>query len=281
VNRAQKEISTKEILEASDILGNIYSHYPSVLLWRCWEYAAYRQQALMEPVLDVGCGDGLFFRMVWPEIQNAVALDFEPGPGKLAKSSGRYREVVISPAQNLPFASDSFGSIFANCSLEHMDNVQVVFGEIWRCLRPQGIFLFSVVTDNLLRWDPLPAIFRLVGAPDIAMRVEKDYTEYHHLVNPWSPSQWIDALRNAGFQVEEYTPIVPELTGRFFLFLDHLWHVRTAEGEFGSDLHHYIGGLPNFLQGFKKILQGLLEMETNFNNCCGAVIAARKSMRDS
>jgi hypothetical protein len=33
-------------------------------IWRAWEYAACYSFTLPEPVLDVGCGDGYFFRLV-------------------------------------------------------------------------------------------------------------------------------------------------------------------------------------------------------------------------
>ena len=53
-----------EVLRGYDAISAIYPYVPSVSLWRAWEFAAYRRYSLKEPVLDVGCGDGGFFRLV-------------------------------------------------------------------------------------------------------------------------------------------------------------------------------------------------------------------------
>jgi hypothetical protein len=50
-----------------------------MILWRGWEFAAYRRSVLPEPVLDIGCGDGRFFRLAFfPDCQMSSS-ELDPG----------------------------------------------------------------------------------------------------------------------------------------------------------------------------------------------------------
>jgi SAM-dependent methyltransferase len=90
-------------------------------IWRAWEYAAYQRFTLPEPVLDAGCGDGRFFRLVWPAVQDVIGVDMDSGVANWARQTGIYRAVHTTRANQLPFPPETFASAFANRSPEHMD----------------------------------------------------------------------------------------------------------------------------------------------------------------
>jgi SAM-dependent methyltransferase len=269
-------LTTDEVTRGYQVLNRLYPHIPPLIIWRGWEYAAYRRFTLDEPVLDIGCGDGRFFRLVWPGIGDAVGLDINPGIVEVATNSTTYRDVYVAPAYDLPFESGSFASVFANCSLEHMDHLSDVFRHISRCLCPRGKFLFSVVTEKFLEWAMLPLLLQLVGAPDQAKFLQSSHSQYHHLVNAFSPEIWTAQLSEAHFEIEEYIPILPEITARVFLLLDHLWHVPFEHGEVGDMIPGIFARSPNFGPGLEAILQGLLLLERDWTSCAGAVFFARK-----
>jgi SAM-dependent methyltransferase len=187
-----------------------------------------------------------------------------------------YQEVYAVPAHQLPAHLENFASAFANCSLEHMDHLPEVMSSIRGSLKPGGYFLLSVVTDKFLEWATLPLLVREVGDPTHAQNVEAEYQAYHHLVNPLPVMLWMEHLERAGFKVLEHVPIVPELTSRLFLFLDHLWHIRRPGGELGDVLFSYMGSLPNFLPAFRQILANVLHMERDWSTGSGAVFWARR-----
>lgn len=189
--------------------------------WWAWEYAVYQRYVLPEPVLDGSCGDGCFLRLVWPQIFDVIGVDVDPGAADMAQRSGIYSKVHIAPAHALAFEPERFASAFANCSLEHMDHLSEVLNRICRSLRPSGSFLVGVVTDKFLEWAMLPLLMDYVGEAACARALQADYEAYHHLVNRLPPEAWVEHLEKAGFEVLEHTPIVPELTSRLFLFLDH------------------------------------------------------------
>lgn len=278
-SRPQNLLGMMEVLEAYKVVCGSYPSHPSMALWRAWEYAAYRHHALDEPALDMGCGDGQFFRLVWPHARDVVGLDVDPAFAEAARKSGAYREVVVVPAYKLPFESNRFAFIFANCSLEHMDHLPEVFGHVARCLRPGGKFLFSVVTNKFLEWTMLPLLLRVLGEPERGELLQCEYIKYHHLLHRFSPKDWSDQLTQANLALEDYIPIVPELTARFFLFLDHLWHIPFQGAEVGESLSALFASWPDFNSGVEDILRGLLRMESNWEMCAGAVFCAQKRPR--
>lgn len=264
-------LSLQEVLAGYDAISQIYPHVPPMCIWRAWEYAAYQRYTLPEPVLDVGCGDGHFFRLVWPAVQDVTGVDMDPGVAELARRTGVYRAVYNTRADRLPFPPETFASAFANCSLEHMDDLAGILRSIHRSLRPGGSFLLSVVTDKFTEWATLPLLTERIGEPHLAGILRKSYEAHHHLVNALELEAWIEVLQQASFTVEEFIPIVPEMTGRFFLFLDHLWHVEGPSGEVGDTLRQYLSEIPAFTAAFRQILSGFLQMDSGRSTGSGLV----------
>src|SRR6185503_14601243 len=106
----QSQLSLAEVLAGYDAVSQLYPYVPSLLLWRAWEYAAYQRYSLPEPVLDIGCGDGRYFQLVWPQIREVVGVDMDPGVADAARRSGVYRAVHETPAHQLPTPQAHFAS---------------------------------------------------------------------------------------------------------------------------------------------------------------------------
>lgn len=278
-------LTEAEILSAYDQVSVLYPRNPPMCLWRAWELAAYRRHRLIEPVLDIGCGDGRFFRQVFPGIGQVVGVDHDSETAAAARKSGAYQAVHVAPADRIPLADESFASAFANCSLEHMDNLPGVLREIHRLLRPGGSFLFSVVTDKFLTWNPLPMLTSAISGSAAGQQVSRNHVRFHHLVNALPPEQWTGLLSDAGFEGIESLSIVPELCSRVFLFFDSLWHVQSATGdsacELGRFLEPYIASFPQFASGFRQILASLIRMEVNPDRGCGLVLRASRPTRQA
>jgi SAM-dependent methyltransferase len=189
-----------------------------------------------------------------------------------------YQQVVETAAHELPFADSQFGSCFANCALEHMNELPRVLSSIARVLRPGAPFVLSVVTDNFPRWSSLADLVSAVGEPRRAEQLGVAFKEYHHLMNPLPADGWSTALREAGFELLDYVPILPELTSRLFLLIDQLWHVPTGPlgEEVGGQLQRYLSGFEGFPRGFSASLRGMLEMERDWTVTSGAVFRVRR-----
>ena len=267
----------ESVLQGYDAVCTLYPHIPPLSHWRAWEYAAYQDFRLIGRVLDLGCGDGRYFRLIWPQASDVVGVDMEPGVAELGRQSSVYREVHVTPAHQVPEPDASFDHVFANCSLEHMDHLDAVLAEIYRCLKPGGTLLCSVVTDRFVQWSLLPNLVAMAGFDEAAAALQKDFLDYHHLANPLSVDEWAKSFNRAGLVAEEHVPILPKHNSGIWMLMDGLWHVkRTGGGEMGDAIFPFLSANTNFPGAFRKVFAGLLEMETDWQDCSGAIFLVRK-----
>jgi ubiquinone/menaquinone biosynthesis C-methylase UbiE len=96
-------------------------------------------------VLEIGVGTGLSFLHYPPDVELAGV---EPSPHMLKRARrraaelGRKVELVEAPAEQLPFADDSFDTVVSLTVLCAVSDAQGTLGEIRRVLRPGGRFVF-------------------------------------------------------------------------------------------------------------------------------------------
>ena len=97
-------------------------------------------------VLDLGCGNGNYvideFRK---DIDWAVGADVTPDN---TKKNVCLDEIVYGSAEDLPFSTDEFDVCIALWLVEHLERPEKVFAEVYRVLKPGGIFLFATPNKN-------------------------------------------------------------------------------------------------------------------------------------
>ena len=270
-------LTNAEVLDGYDAVTELYSFIPSLSLWRGWERAAYNKFELSGRVLDLGCGDGRYFRLLWPGCNEVVGVEISPEVAELGNQSGVYENIHIASAHAIPELDQSFDHVFANCSLEHMDHLDNVLAEVFRCLKPGGSLLCSVVTNYFIEWSILPSMIAYAGHRDAAQILQKKFLETHHLVNPLSADEWSKRFSKNGLEIEEYIPILPKYTSGLFLLIDSIWHVnKEGGGELGDLIFPFLSMNDKFPLGFRKVLEGVLEMEIDHSAGSGAVFLVRK-----
>jgi SAM-dependent methyltransferase len=92
-------------------------------------------------VLDLGCGTGHSYELLAP--RETVGVDVSP-----EALSGQARETHVADMRKLPFAPDSFASVVAVQSIEHVPDPERMLAEVARVLAPVGRAVF--VTPNRL-----------------------------------------------------------------------------------------------------------------------------------
>jgi SAM-dependent methyltransferase len=179
-----------------------------------------------QPILDLGCGDGHFAQVALGEADAGIDVDL----AQVFRASRRkvYRLAGAGSAAALPFRDNSFGTVLANCAIEHMPDLDGVLFEVNRVLRPGGRFVFSVPTDrfdaNLLLGRILQGLGLSFAAASYRRWFER-ISRHHHL---YSRPEWRRRVEASGLKIS---------TAR-----DYLSPRATAALELG----HFLG-VPNLL----------------------------------
>jgi len=185
----------------------LWSHLKSLpafrALLRAVEARFYQHIDLPEPVLDLGCGDGLFAELTFDKPVTA-GLDPWWGPLVKAKRTQAYGQVAQGLGHTLPFAAKTFGSAFSNSVLEHIADLQPVLYEINRVLRDNGRFVVTMPSHHFtadLRGAMALERLRLNSSAGAYRRFFNRIARHEHVD---SPDRWSHRFADAGFTIESW-----------------------------------------------------------------------------
>lgn len=182
-----------------------YWFFPSVGHWRGIEATVLSKvvgDSLLPPILDIGCGDGEFFKGWGNNTQQPIiGLDLVPKYARRAAKSGVYKYTLVSDASALPFPSNYFATVFSNSVFEHIGPLECVLSEVHRVLDSGGRLVFTVPTDNLARFlirtNPLTAI----GLTRLAERWAERRNRLLAHKHLYPADKWCLLLEHKGFKV--------------------------------------------------------------------------------
>jgi SAM-dependent methyltransferase len=186
-----------------------YYKHPSISFFRAIELQTLNQlcsdMQFDNNSLDVGCGDGYIAKELYDlgfkyGIDNGEANDVQ-----LGIESGFYEKVFLGSAEKLPLENQSLGFIFSNCVLEHIPPIESVISEVGRCLKPGGIFLFTVPSnkfgDNLY----VATILKKLRLDFMARRYIKFRNRMLNHFNCNSQNEWARRLEKNNMKIEYST----------------------------------------------------------------------------
>lgn len=106
-------------------------------------------------ILDIGCADGMFTKVILDKSQAKEITGIDVLKTSVAWSKkhwAKYRQLKfkLGDAHKLNFRSNTFDGVFALEVMEHVFKPQVVMKEIRRVLKKNGYVIMLVPTDNLL-----------------------------------------------------------------------------------------------------------------------------------
>lgn len=197
-----------------------FAFAPAALALReCVRLAAIRGIDLPEPILDIGCGDGIFARLAYPDRQ-VWGIDINPIEIRRAQSTASYDTLICGSIIDTDLPPAYFRSAIANCSLEHVPDVMGAFATIHRALVPGAPFVLIVPTPHWTRQLPLPRALETIGLGELATAYREGLDRVFNHVHLYGADRWSAMLDEAGFDVEQVAPIVsPAVTAAFDFLL--------------------------------------------------------------
>ncbi|MBI2380742.1 MAG: malonyl-ACP O-methyltransferase BioC [Gammaproteobacteria bacterium] len=109
-----------------------------------------------ELVVDLGCGTGALTRQLAKRYKKAKVLGIDLAPGMVAEARrqtgwfGR-EQYAVGDAEKLELAEASVDLLFSSLSIQWCADLDAVFREAKRVLRPGGLFMFTTLGPDTLK----------------------------------------------------------------------------------------------------------------------------------
>lgn len=168
--------------------------------------------------LDAGCGSGVLSRELGRLGAEVVAVDGSPQMIKVAKletdnSHGNIFFKEIAAIEDFGESNEDFDGVLCSSVIEYVDYPDRAFNEIFRIIKPGGIFLVSVPNSySPIRW--VQKVIRAMGS-----LFGKEYYPYLAVSKrDYSAQRIYKVLECAGFLVDRIDHFDPLFSG----FLGHL-----------------------------------------------------------
>lgn len=107
----------------------------------------------LEWIVDLGCGTGFFSQRLQAHFPSAkiLGLDIAQGMVQFARRErGAVAQWLCGDAERLPLGDSSVDMVFSSLAIQWCDQSSVLFAELRRVLKPDGIVLFTTLGPRTL-----------------------------------------------------------------------------------------------------------------------------------
>lgn len=170
---------------------------------RYCECEIYQKQKLAKPVLDLGCGEGLFAHVLF-EDKIDTGIDLNKRELCRARELCAYDELIQCSGNSIPKPSEYFQTIFSNSVFEHIPDMMPVFKEVSRLLASDGRFYLTVPSCEFENYTFGNQILSALGLKSLAARYRKFISSsIWRQVHYKTLAEWKIFAMEQGFEVEE------------------------------------------------------------------------------
>ena len=205
------------------------------------EYMAYLDQVLEEEAGtarfgesgEFCCGTGEAFALFHERVDTGVGVDISSS--MLAKARQSFADhkftFVQGDATNLPLESNLFDTVFMLGGIHHVPDREALFRDIYRVLKPGGVYIFREPVSDFWLWKGLRAvIYRLSPMLD------------HETERPLLHSETVPILEKAGFD---------KITWRTCGFLGFCLFMNS-DVLYVNRLFRFVPGIRSITRGFAR-----------------------------
>lgn len=189
-----------------------FPYTPAALcIKECARLTALRRYECTGPVLDVGCGDGLFATIAFKNLE-AWGIDIDAMEGRWAAASKAYSQVVLGDVTKAELPREFFQTCVANCSLEHVPRLDLALSNILRSLRPGARIYMFVPNRDWAKYFLSYRVLSAIGLGSLASTLRDAIDtqfKHHHL---YDEAGWRKIVEEAGFEIEAVEPVLSTAT---------------------------------------------------------------------
>jgi len=95
-------------------------------------------------ILDAGCGPGLYAKKLIAKGAKVHGIDISEASLDIAMREAPKAEFQKGSIMKIPFRKKTFDIVLAALVLEHIKDWSKAFKEVYRVLKPKGVFVFSL-----------------------------------------------------------------------------------------------------------------------------------------
>ena len=199
--------------ERRDFLFAYLDQAPTGLaLMRAIECDLFARHGFERPILDIGCGDGTFARMLFNGVIVDAAVDADPQQAERARATHCYGDVRVGQAEALPFESGAAAAALCNSVLAVVADCDAALSEIHRVLRPGARVYLTVPSPRCTRFLFWSRVLERLGLSGLARRYAEWTPTLFHARHLLEPEEWVRRLEQAGLRVEACEPYMAERT---------------------------------------------------------------------
>ncbi len=195
-----------------DDFTGYFPYTPTALaIKECARLTVARRYPCPGPILDVGCGDGLFARMAFGSSE-VWGIDIDAREGRWASASQAYRQVILGDVTHAHLPEQFFATCIANCSLEHVPRIDLALSSIFQSLKPGGHAYLFVPNPQWAKHFLSVRALNGLGAPLLAARVQRSidkFFKHHHLHDA---AGWTALVEQAGLETVAVKPVLSSAT---------------------------------------------------------------------
>ncbi len=159
------------------------------------------QLEMRPPILDIGCHDGTFSRMLFKGRKIDCGIDIYGEALKKADITGSYKELRNEHAASMSFADGSFNTVICNNVLHDIPDLERTLEEISRVLRHGGKFIGAVQSEQFVKNRFFYVIFQRLGLTKVANWYAERKSKIQHpsiepfYLNHYNKEEWEGKLR--------------------------------------------------------------------------------------
>ncbi|MBS0534428.1 MAG: class I SAM-dependent methyltransferase [Proteobacteria bacterium] len=187
----------------SEFLENYTAQAPLALAFeRVMECRILSRQTFERPILDIGCGEGLFANVLFAE---KIETGIDPNAREIerAKEFGGYDELIECFGDAIPKPDGAYRTVFSNSVVEHIPQLTPVLREAFRLLAPGGRLYLTVPSDRFDEYSLVSQALGFCGLTGLQARFRDFYNRFWAHYHFYAPARWAEIVTSCGFEVVE------------------------------------------------------------------------------